>query len=181
MCGSVRMGVCPLSLWVAQRPCRIFGQPELIAIEGETVRPASEQRKQRWCGQMSALLLIFSLLLPFAQFSFGSSENTDAALPACCRTHGKHKCSMRMFMRTERQSQQTPSSPQIAQVTEKCPYTPGLALSAHSNPLWNQPNGLVLVHDEDRRAPTGVSRIERPSSTGRANPKRGPPSFSETA
>jgi len=99
------------------------------------VRIASRQKERRWFGQMSALLLIVSLLLPFAQFAFGSSENLDAVLPACCHAHGKHQCAMRTLVHAEQLSEQTSSSRRLAEVTEKCPYAPGVATSPHSNPL----------------------------------------------
>jgi hypothetical protein len=151
------------------------------STEGEHVRIALRQREHRWFGQMSALLLIFSLLLPFAQFAFGSSENLDASLPACCRSHGKHKCAMRMLSNAEQQSGQTSSSPRLAQVTEKCPYTPGVVASTHSNPLWSQSLRFTQFRVVDNRTPLQITNVERSHSIGRANPKRGPPASSKIA
>jgi len=88
------------------------------------VRIASRQKERRWFGQMSALLLIVSLLLPFAQFAFGSSENLDAVLPACCHAHGKHQCAMRTLVHAEQLSEQTSSSRRLAEVTENALMRP---------------------------------------------------------
>ena len=84
---------------------------------------------------------------------------------------------MRMSMRSSAE----PSSPQLAQVTEKCPCTPGLAPATHSNPLWNHALGFSEFHVRDDRAPDAANTRERGSSLEPANHKRGPPAFSENA
>ncbi|MEI9978595.1 MAG: hypothetical protein WDN23_06265 [Edaphobacter sp.] len=129
---------------------------------------------------MSVLLLIVSLLLPLAPLAFGFSENIDASLPACCRTHGKHKCAVRMLGHAEQQSEQISSSPRLAQVTEKCPYTPRVAASTHSNSLWNQPQESIQFDIENNRTAIRITS-NHSHSIGRANPKRGPPLSSEIA
>jgi hypothetical protein len=141
------------------------------------LRTRKQKKERKWCGQVSSLLLILSLLLPFAQLAFGSTDSIDAMVRACCRAHGKHQCAMRMSMR----SSAGPSSPQLAQVTEKCPCTPGLAPATHSNPLWNHALGFSEFHVRDDRAPDAVNTRERDSSLEPANHKRGPPAFSENA
>src|SRR5215475_14735952 len=74
-------------------------------------------------GQVRALLLISSLLFPFAQLAVSSSQNSESLLPACCRAHGKHKCSL------EQHGSSESSTHQVAQIGEKCPCTPALASS----------------------------------------------------
>lgn len=130
---------------------------------------------------MNALLLIISLLLPFAQLAFGSTENVDASLPVCCRAHGKHKCVMRALMHAEQQPKQISSSPRFGQLTEKCPYGPGVAISTHSNPLWSQSQRLIQFHVADDLATIRSTNARRFNFIGRANPKRGPPISSEIA
>jgi len=83
---------------------------------------------------------------------------------------------MRMSMRHSAE----PSAPQLAQLTEKCPCTPGLATATH-NPLWNHAHGFSEFHVRDDRAPNAVNTRERGSCLEPANHKRGPPAFSENA
>lgn len=140
---------------------------------------ASRQRHRRWCGQMSALLLIFSLLLPFAQLAFCSAEGPGAVLPACCRAHGKHHCAMRM-LRTAR-GKQTSSTPQAAQVKERCPYAPGLAPSTHINPCCNDSHRWPACYVEDQSVSVQGADARHTRIIDRANQKRGPPNSSEIA
>ncbi len=141
------------------------------------LRTKKQKNERRWCGPVSSLLLILSLLLPSTQLVFGSTDSIDTTVLACCRTRGKHQCAMRMSTH----SSADPSSSQLAQVTEKCPYTPGLAPDAHSNPLWNHVQGFSEFHVRDDRTPNAVDTRERGSSRELANQKRGPPAFSENA
>jgi hypothetical protein len=141
------------------------------------LRTRKQRNERRWCGQVSSLLLILSLLLPFAQLAFGSTDSITTMVRACCRANGKHQCGMRMSMRSSVET----SSPQLAHVTEKCPCTPGLAPATHSSPLWNHAHGFSEFHVRDDRAPDRVNTRERGSSREPANHKRGPPAFSENA
>lgn len=142
------------------------------------LRTRKKKNERRWYGQVSSLLLILSLLLPFAQLAFGSTDSIDTIVRACCRAHGKHQCAAtRMSMRSSAE----PSSPQLAQFTERCPCTPGLAPARHSNPLWNRAQKFSEFHGRDDRAPDAVNTRERGSSLEPANQKRGPPAFSENA
>jgi hypothetical protein len=134
-----------------------------------------------WCGQASALLLIISLLLPFAQIAFGASAAESTTLRACCRAHGKHRCAMRMSMGAEQSSSPESQSPQLAKVIEKCPYAPGLAASTHGNPLWSYTAGSTELRVDDRRLLTALREEHCGSSRTRDNHKRGPPSFSDIA
>jgi hypothetical protein len=158
-----------------------FRQSALAEERSDELQTSLTPRTRGWHGRMSALLLIISLLLPFAQFAFASPENLDVFLPVCCRAHGKHKCLMRMGMRIDGQSEQSPPSPQLAQVTEKCPYVPGAAPSAHGNPLWDDPQVVTRFNSDSCDAPIRLVNVERPYSAGRANPKRGPPVSREIA
>jgi hypothetical protein len=80
------------------------------------------EKTTNWLWRISAtlLLVLFSglYLIPF----IAAGEDTDASLPACCRTHGKHHCMMcaGAIERTAGRS----DTPSFARVTEKCPYSP---------------------------------------------------------
>jgi hypothetical protein len=136
------------------------------------------QQGDRWHGQLSASLLILSLLLPIAQLAFNSSDYAEATLPACCRAHGRHKCAM---LAEARPPSPTSSSRQLAKVNEDCPYAPGVVPTAHSNSLWNpslESARFDLIH---QRIGVSLSKVQRTGSLGSTNLKRGPPTSSEIA
>jgi hypothetical protein len=141
------------------------------------LRMEKQKREGRWRGQVSSWLLILSLILPFAQLAFSATDSFDNMLPACCRARGKHKCEGRMSMRSSAE----PSSLQLAQVTQKCPYAPGLAPVTHTNPLWDHAHGFSKFHIRNSRAPDAVNTSERSAAPELANQKRGPPISSENA
>ena len=174
-CVNFLLAGCLLLGYWSRRACG----PEQIRFYkgGSALRTGKQKDERRWRGQVSSLLLILSLLLPFAQLAFGSTDSIDTMVRACCRAHGKHQCAMRMSMLSSAE----PSSPQLAQVTEKCPCPPGLAPTTHSDPLWNHAHGFSEFHGRDDRVPYVVNTSERGSSLEAANHKRGPPAFSEHA
>jgi hypothetical protein len=131
--------------------------------------------KGTWHGRLSALLLTISLLLPFAQLALNSSQLADAVLPACCRAHGKHKCAMNMTD-VAHESSTLSSSPRLARIGEKCPYSPRWVTTAHSGPLWDHVPESFALYFNDGLSPIGPSGANRASSQSGSNHKRGPPS-----
>ena len=146
-------------------------------IRGASVRTMVKRHQRRLCGQANALLLIVSLLLPFALFAFSSTVNADTLLPACCRRHGRHQCSMRRS--GDAASSGKPHSSQLAQVTEKCPWVPVIP-SGHRT-LWDHASGLTLFHPYDEQSLVAINRFELAVSPAPANGKRGPPDSSVSA
>jgi len=145
----------------------------LTSTEGESVHKFPK-KGGHWRGKLSVSLLLVSLLLPFAQIAIPSSDYADAALPACCRTHGKHKCAMRMLTGAGRSSP-TSSTPQTAQISERCPYVPAMNPAAHGDSLWNSSHGWDWLDRIDTRTRIGIHRCHLPHSLSSANRKRGPP------
>jgi hypothetical protein len=142
------------------------------------LRTGIQNNKRIDRGRLSALLVIVSFVLPFVQLAFGLTEPAEATLPACCRAHGNHRCAMRMSVRSPAE----PSSPQLAQVTEKCPCPPGLAPAAHGNTSWDFTPGFGEFH---KREEVGVADADYGrecfSSPEFGNRKRGPPVSSKNA
>jgi hypothetical protein len=143
-----------------------------VSPKGVSVRTKTKRSNRGLPGWGNALLLIVSLLLPFVQPAFSSTTDAATLLPACCRTHGKHKCLTRISHDEHSSSQK---SPELAQLTEKCPCPPGLAPSTQNNLLWLQTPELSEDQFSDRQTPPPALDAERTLSRPRANPKRGPP------
>ena len=143
---------------------------------GVSVRTNVERRERRLHGQVNAFLLIFCLLLPFAQFAFSSPVNTGGLPPVCCRTHGRHKCLLRNSGLAS-----SSHSPQFVQVTERCPCTPGLVPSGHRSSLWAPVDGSAPFRLRNQHSVAAGSGFECAPSPALANCKRGPPNFSVSA
>jgi hypothetical protein len=129
-----------------------------------------------WRARVVALLLLLSYLLPFAQMAYASSSDPEAGLPACCRTHGKHKCFMLASVRLPGDGGTRPVLTS-AQVSEKCPCVPAsssasgtshLGLSSIGRVRFAAPPESLLAAARSRQ------RVRRPSP---AHQKRGPPAF----
>ena len=121
----------------------------------------------------SALLVLLSLLLPFAEPAFAASFNT--AIKACCRNHGKHECMGRMPEQVgSNNSDRSHASASQLYLAEKCCCPVATAPSSHSAPL------LSLAPEAS--SPSGYAELavcalaqQGQLSLSPANPKRGPP------
>lgn len=65
--------------------------------------------------RLLSLVLLAALGLPVVAPALALGQDTEASLPACCRRHGVHHCSMGNMQR--------PSSSAPA-FSERCPYFP---------------------------------------------------------
>ena len=134
----------------------------------------NERSKRDWMG---ALLLVISLLLPFAQFAFGLQDSSDTTLPICCRAHGRHKCTTPGLLQAQHSSQTL-----FTRATEKCPCPRGLApAGTHGDPLWNSRGRSAEYLVYGRYEPAEINGRYPVHFLGHANPKRGPPSSSQIA
>jgi hypothetical protein len=124
----------------------------------------------------SAMLLLVCLFLPLAQTAIASTQDPEASLPACCRSHGKHKCFMRAVQ--ERSDQQnSPAFRTQATLSEKCPCLPASSVSTFhsaSEPAAFRALHLALAGAEPSLF---VRSIVFQSNSHSANQKRGPPSI----
>src|SRR5215469_17519834 len=144
------------------------------------MRADLQRNERRWCGQMSALLLTFSLILPFAQLAFVPQNEADVFLPACCRIHGQHKCAMHAFIHRSPNSSRE-SSPQFARVSEKCPYSLSLTPAAHRSSLCDPGTGSAELRIREERTPLDSHSPAPSRPSAGANYKRGPPASSQSA
>lgn len=114
-----------------------------------------------------SLLLLFSFSLISPLFA---SDAIEASLPACCRRGGKHHCALSAEVLS-------PQGRSIGIITEKCPFTPAIAVAAHF-PAIAPPTGDAvfagLVSHPGIHAQTSAQyRI----SFDRSRQKRGPPNL----
>lgn len=127
----------------------------------------------RWEG-MRRLCVLFLLLLCVMPclVVFAASSVAEASLPACCRSHGRHKCFLRM--RAESMAQSSGGSA-IPQVSENCPHNPAFASVSHTS-SFGRPAGFSSAVRLDVASCPGVVATERRTPfILRANCERGPP------
>lgn len=123
-----------------------------------------------------ALLLLLSYLLPFAQVITAASRDPEAGLPACCRTHGKHKCFMLSALRL-RGDDGSYSVLSTAQVIEKCPCVPVSSSVPDTSHLG--PHSIERAHFAPQSKSLFVAAwtSQRVRCSSAAHQKRGPPEF----
>lgn len=130
----------------------------------------------KWRVRGVALLLLLSYLLPFAQMAYAASHDPEAGLPACCRTHGKHKCFMLSSPRLRGEDSTHPVL-FAAQVTEKCPCVPASPSAADTAHFGLPSIGSVRFAAPSESLLVAVRTLQRIHLTSAAHQKRGPPAF----
>jgi hypothetical protein len=130
----------------------------------------SREGMRRLCALFLLVLCVGPWLVAFSS-SAGISE---ASLPVCCRTHGKHKCFMR-FTREEGAASNYGGAV-VSQVSERCPYNPSLITTAHSDPFGQPANDVFRIGLSGTLSLVAVASGPVRSFQSRANCKRGPPS-----
>jgi hypothetical protein len=130
----------------------------------------SREGMRRLCALFLLLLSVGPWLLALSPFT----PTAEALLPTCCRTHGKHKCLMRLA--GERSTPSTPDGPAVSRVSERCPYNPACTTTPHSGPFVELAKDVSPIALDP--APSLVVIPIQPSTSfsSCANSKRGPPS-----
>lgn len=110
------------------------------------------------------------LLLAATNFLLVSPVFARPYLPACCRMHGKHQCSL---MHPTAASESEDSS-----IAEKCPFGSRVQNAALSNSTiaW-RPCSIGLGTLPIAKSITARSAMVQPADFYRGRNKRGPPSF----
>ena len=126
---------------------------------------------------MRRLCALFLLVLSVGPWlmSFSSADETlETSLPACCRTHGKHKC-FRRFTGEEGAASNS-GGVTASQVSERCPYTPTFTTSAHSDCFGQPGKDIFWIGLSGAASLAAIATRPAGSFRSRANCKRGPPS-----
>lgn len=127
-------------------------------------------RASRACAAF--LLVVFAVLI-IAPLAVAATDGEDASLPMCCRTHGKHHCSMRMGgmnAATPNGNEQT-----LTTVSEKCPCTPSAPTTVHSDTFQPSHQGRLLTELADLPAVHAQHETKWHIAFDRSRQKRGPP------
>lgn len=130
----------------------------------------SREGMRRLCALFLLLLSVGPWLMAFSS----SAAISDAPMPACCRTHGKHKCSMRL-MRDEGAISNS-GAVAVSQVSERCPYNPAFATTTHSDSFGQPAKNIFRVEFSGTSSLVAIATRPCMSFRSRANFKRGPPS-----
>jgi hypothetical protein len=136
--------------------------------------PMNPQISREGMRRLCALFLLLLTVGPWLVAFSSSDAISEASLPACCRTQGKHKCSMRL-MRDEG-AISTSGGTAASQVSERCPYNPTFATTTHSDPFGTPARDLVRVGLSGTSSLLAITTGPCMSLRSRANCKRGPPS-----
>jgi hypothetical protein len=116
------------------------------------------------------LILVFGLM-PLSALVDGSE---DANLPACCRQHGAHHCSIAAHMAAMRAKSRSDSTPGFA-IPSTCPEYPGLAamLATPAPALLVTEHKAIGAMESSRTAATPSETMI--STPARTHAGRGPP------
>src|SRR3954467_1016534 len=130
----------------------------------------SREGVRRLCALLLLLLSVAPCLLALSPFN----AEAEALLPTCCRTHGTHKCFLRLA--GERTTPSTPDKPAISRVSERCPYNPACTTTPHAGPFVEPANDVSPIALDPEPSLAAIPTQPSTSLSSRANSKRGPPS-----
>ncbi len=116
------------------------------------------------------LLALFTAFLLLPGLFAATQPTEDTSLPACCRTHGKHHCSMR-----QRPLTPAGNSPVVTQLSERCPYTPAAPVATHGTAVHLAVSAATFAEIASHPAVRPQTEARRRIAQLRSNQKRGPP------
>jgi hypothetical protein len=117
--------------------------------------------------RLLSILLLAAFALPLVAPLLALAQDPDAGLPACCRRHGQHHCTML-------DQAQDPSAHRMVAV---CPFYPQhqAAYLTGAHPLALQPPQRAWMSPEALAASAPVE-THRSIARDRSQSERGPPS-----
>jgi hypothetical protein len=136
--------------------------------------PIYAQMRREGMRRLRALFLLLLSVAPGLLALSSPPSISEASLPACCRTHGKHKCFMRFQM--EQGAALKSGSATVSQVSERCPCNPALTTTVHSNFSFQLAEDISWTGFADAALVVAVGTQLSTSLRSGANCKRGPPS-----
>jgi hypothetical protein len=128
------------------------------------------QGMRRLCALFLLLLSVGPWLLALSPFH----ATAEALLPACCRSHGKHKCFIRLS--GEGSTASTSGAVAVSQVSERCPYNPARTNTTHNGPFGQPAEDVRWAGHSSAASLVAIATRRCISFLSRANCKRGPPS-----
>jgi hypothetical protein len=136
--------------------------------------PIYAQMRREGMRRLCALFLLLLSVAPGLLALSSPPSISEASLPACCRTHGKHKCFMRF--QAEQGAALESGAAAVSQVSERCPYNPALTTTVHSNFSFQLTEDISWTGFADAAVEVAVATRLSISLRSGANCKRGPPS-----
>ena len=117
----------------------------------------------------STLLLLVAAILAFP---FLASAQTQSLLPACCRNHGAHHCTMHMPTDDDSGTGFHPPS-----LEQSCPYR-NLKSGFHSTKAFNlDTSSTISIHHPLTDSPIQQAHAAFRIAAARNHHKRGPPTL----
>jgi hypothetical protein len=136
--------------------------------------PSKPQISRQGMRRLCALFLLVLSVGPWLLVFSSSNAIAEASLPACCRTHGKHKCLTRLAM--HRDTAPTFPEPVVSQISEHCPYNPLWTATTHNQPFRQPEEHIRSTGHSSASSLIAIPIQPSTSFSSRANSKRGPPS-----
>jgi hypothetical protein len=118
----------------------------------------------------AALLIAFFIGMVLAPFAVDADG--DSWVPACCRAHGRHHCSMREHLSGLVQNDDEQG---FTVVSEKCPCAPTIPTTAHSDTFNRNFHDFLLFRSVAHPNGRAQTEAKRRISFDRSRQKRGPP------
>lgn len=115
--------------------------------------------------RMLTITLLIAFGSPFVLPLFAATADPQASLPACCRRHGKHHCTMMMPAANSGPAFTSPPCPDYPAATTP----PRIATASLATPL------SLSVEQFRNPAPLAATTRRARTITTSANLKRGPP------
>lgn len=118
-----------------------------------------------------ALLLLVAISFPLIS-PLLAAPPSESQLPACCRRHGKHHCSMKGM------SGAKAASHEVRGIKSKCPiYPDGKSVPVTASLSAGMPAAVLVSPVLSYASPLVQSEAQYRISYARSCQKRGPPSF----